>query len=576
MNSQSVLQIKPSSEMLPLDERIYCKPNGIYQIKGCGSVKKYFIERLSMCACEFCDISENGVKKSMKELIACGDAKHLIHDLDKYSSDILDYKKINTTKYSQYQLINSKYLPKIKKVHEHLSEFVKVINELKDRTEDKNKLFDQKEAIRFQSLIQELSFNDQGKVENNSIGSDTTKQAKLVWICLIMRNLKKENFSTKQTNLTDDLKKSLEKIIDEYVNVHDDTKDLVDCMGKEYIPEVSVVDSKNVEEDLKKLLPRIYCKEKLKSAPVTKPIEKPLANDVLSLKKRIAELEIIISTDRDLHEKNSKIYADMINNQRNSSHISAVTATNSIIDPHDKAKWEKLLDEEKKKFDLCFLDNKNLLHKVTELSNKVEYYEKELRSTDLEMREMKGNLERKYDIALKEKLDLEQIVKAQENKIYDLNHYLNNNHNGIYNDKERDLHIHTINDLNKKVNDLTDQVNYERSQGSKRNNTNVDHILIENKALKNTIELLKLPNSNMLTNNNFTPNNHVGNTVNANHTNAYPIDNNRRNTTLEFDKFADHLKNNPRNTYDPSHTSHSNNNDYWDRFVKDMNEKKYK
>ena len=213
----STITIKPTTDMLERDDRVYCKGNPNFGIAGCGGVKKYHIEKLGICSCDICDIVDNGNRRPIQDLIKSGEAVNLIHELETYAIDIIDYKKLNTTNIYQFSGINCKYLPKIQKVVDHLTESLKFLNNLRSKADDK-KTFDLDDTVKIQKLIQELNFKDNGRVDLYNIGNDNYKLSKLIWLSLILKNLKKDKLTFHTPSLTEDLKKYTEGYINAYLN----------------------------------------------------------------------------------------------------------------------------------------------------------------------------------------------------------------------------------------------------------------------------------------------------------------------------------------------------------------------
>ena len=383
---------------------------------------------------------------------------------------------------------------------------------------------------------------------------------------------------------------------------------MVNILTKEYIPEIARVENKNISIDLEKLSKKITCKDHLKNPNfqhsnttpniyTNKPIqslelelnELKLKNarledqkknwiagtyvdnpniplDVQKLRKRVAELESIISKERTVNESDIKGLNNIIENLR--SYVNTTgPRINISLDNAEKLKFEKIIAEEKRKFELAITDNKNLLAKIGELNAKLSPVELERDRLSHDIKDYKNTMDKKYDQVLKEKLDLEYKLKNTHDK-------------GQYPEKERDMHIHTINDLSKKIKDLTDELNYDKKHHNElktKYNVDNENLISAYQSKDNQLKGEKMKTDTLLKDNEslkYALNNLKKQSVVGSMPVVNPELHQETRKSIfnpkewEFEKFSGFVKDNPKNTVDVNHGT-----DYWDRFVKDLNRK---
>lgn len=283
MNNNIENRINSTCKFNPEDERIFCPNVNKVGETGHGLLKKYYIPHLGVNICEYCEIEEDGERRNLSYYQSRKLSKHLISELQNWREEILKFQNINdevnVKNLVQSLQENNKHLDTSEN---SLNRCRQEINSLKSLLEDKLLAYFTflEEILLIKDLIDECKFDANGKLNLIGIGTDSTREAKYIWMSLLFSNMKRQHLNPESFGLTEEMQKSIRNFLDLYITVNSDCTGFVRNVCYNLLPEVARLENKQIT---------INCEDLIRRMPTTNTgVDLSIVNQ---LKMRIAELE---------------------------------------------------------------------------------------------------------------------------------------------------------------------------------------------------------------------------------------------------------------------------------------------
>jgi len=276
-------RISVTTKFNPEDERIFCPNVSKDGVTGHGLLKKYYIPHLGVNICEYCEIEEDGERRNLSYYQAKKLSKHLISELQNWREEILKFQNINNdvnvnTLVSSVR-DNNKQLDTSERGLDRCRE---EIHHFKNLVEDKLLTYFSflEEILLIKDLIDECKFDAKGKLNLIGIGTDSTREAKYIWMSLLFSNMKRQNLNPESFGLTEEIQRSIKNFVDLYINVNSDCTGFVRNLCFNLLPEIAMLENKQITID---------CEEQVRRLPSSNTgVDVIIVNQ---LKARILELE---------------------------------------------------------------------------------------------------------------------------------------------------------------------------------------------------------------------------------------------------------------------------------------------
>lgn len=203
----------------PEDERIFCPLTYKSGASGHGLLKKYFIPSRKHCICDYCEVKVDGVNRPLSYFQGKQDCSHLIRDFGENKEELLKLQNIfkngQNSQIKEYIKEASKYTdpPKVQSkkyielfelfdrtIREKINPFIKQVDNMKD----------------IQHLIDEISFDEEGRIDYNAIGNHPDMESKIIYLSLFLMELRQFNSQDGDRNF--DFSEELIRIVRQMVN----------------------------------------------------------------------------------------------------------------------------------------------------------------------------------------------------------------------------------------------------------------------------------------------------------------------------------------------------------------------
>ena len=301
----------------PKHENIFCPLTYKNGTSGHGILKKYYIKSRKQTICEYCEVKVDGQNRPISYFQGKKECSHLIRD---FGDNRIELEKLQNIfknggdgKIKQYIIEASKYTgpPKVQSqkyielyqrfdrcIIEKINPFIQQVDNMKE----------------IQHLIDEIRFDEQGRVDYNAIGDDKEMQSKIIYLSLFLINLRESNSADGDRNF--DFSEELIKIVKEMVqNLHLNclkSMDFFRYFCNFLLPELTKIEGENnslTYEELMKDFKLNDSDSKLSEMSRTMSIHKE--NNFKS-ERRIQELEDI---NAEMSEYKSLYQRESLNNE---------------------------------------------------------------------------------------------------------------------------------------------------------------------------------------------------------------------------------------------------------------------
>lgn len=386
----------------PQDERIFCPFINKNGKPGHGLLKKFFIPHLGLNICEYCELEEDGEMRNLSYYQFNRLSRHLIHELHNWRDEILRFQSFNksndTNVVVQSLTEHNKYLENAKQnIVKCQDEIVKFKKFFEDKVLNFFNFLN--EIMLIKDFIDELKFNEKGKLNLVGIGVDKEKEAKYIWMSLLFANMKREKLDPENFGLCQDIISCMENFIENFISATQDSYNFIYHLCYKLVPEIARLENKNINYKFEELLKRFPS-----SNNNINDINNPHLLDISTfhqLQDEVVQLKSIIS------EKESEIKKLKQEIPNISENLNSVREKNIII-----TKLKASLDELKKeKLESC--NTNELLRK--DLKYMKESYEKIFHEN--------SELEK---LICEERSNYNEIIISLRNKIKELNQKIQN------------------------------------------------------------------------------------------------------------------------------------------------------
>jgi len=243
---ESIEKINSSSKFNPEDERIFCPNVSKAGVTGHGYLKKYYIPHLGINICEYCEIVEDGQKRNLSYYQSRKLSVHLISELQNYKEVIMKFQVVN--KDLNVNSVNAKIEENTqmsRKTKENLGNLQKLIADFDGLFQNKiNQYFKFLEEIMLiKDLISECKFDKDGKFCLIGIGIEPSKEAKYIWLSLIITHMKRENRNNQNFGLTEILEKLIFEFFKCYNSLNDETMIYFKNLCYSLLPEMAKLEN---------------------------------------------------------------------------------------------------------------------------------------------------------------------------------------------------------------------------------------------------------------------------------------------------------------------------------------------
>jgi hypothetical protein len=284
----------------PKDENIFCPLTYQDGSTGHGLLKKYYIKSRKETICDYCEISIQGQNKPLSYFQSQKDCSHLIRDFGENKEELQKIQSIfkngQNSQIKEYIKEASKYTihPKnqSKKYVELFEQFDRAV------MEKIIPFIDQVENLKeIQQLINEIRFDNKGKIEYTEIGNDPDMESKIIYLSLFLINLRELNSKDGDRNF--DFSEELIKIVKEMVQnlYHNCLKsfDFFRFFCNILLPELTKMEGENNDLTYEELMKGFKLNDSdAKLSEMTRTMSHLKENNA-KLEKRINELESINS-----------------------------------------------------------------------------------------------------------------------------------------------------------------------------------------------------------------------------------------------------------------------------------------
>lgn len=379
----NVNRISTATKFNPEDERIFCPNVSKEGVTGHGLLKKYYIPHLGVNICEYCEIEEDGERRNLSYYQSRKLSKHLISELQNWREEILKFQNIN----NEVNVKNIVYT--LQENNKHLDASEMSLSKCKEEVTSLKSLVEGKllayfsyleEILLIKDLIDECKFDANGKLNLVGIGTDSSREAKYIWMSLLFSNMKRQHLNPENFGLTEEVQRSIEKFVNLYVSLNSDCNGFVRNLCYNLLPEIARLENKQITID---------CDDLVRRMPTTNTgVDISIVNQ---LRARIEELEIVNS------QKDSFILElrDTIGslNQREKGHLEEIDHLKLKIE--DLLKLSRQRDPEISNMNIVINqineeNNRNKL-RIAELENIIT---EERKDSDLKMSELNLTIEK--------------------------------------------------------------------------------------------------------------------------------------------------------------------------------------
>jgi hypothetical protein len=169
-------------------------------------------------------------------------SKHLISELQNWREEILKFQNINDD-------VNVKNIVhSLQENNRHLDTSEQSLNKCRDEISSLKGLLEDKllsyfnyleEILLIKDLIDECKFDANGKINLVGIGTDSSREAKYIWMSLLFSNMKRQNLNPESFGLTEEVQKSIKNFVNLYINVNSDCNGFVRNLCFNLLPEIA-------------------------------------------------------------------------------------------------------------------------------------------------------------------------------------------------------------------------------------------------------------------------------------------------------------------------------------------------
>jgi len=282
-------RVSTTSKFDPEDERIFCPNISREGITGHGLLKKYYIPHLGVNICEYCEIEEEGERRNLSYYQSRKLSKHLISELQNWRKEVLKFQTINND-VNVKSLVNS-----LQENSQYLDASERGLNKCRDEITSLKSLLEDKllayfsfleEIMLIKDLIDECKFDATGKLNLIGIGTDSTREAKYIWMSLLFSNMKRQDLNHESFGLTEVMQECISNFVNLYITVNSDCTGFVKNLCYKLLPEIARLENKQITID---------CEDLINKLPTITGVDISIVNQ---LKARIAELERL-NSDKD-------------------------------------------------------------------------------------------------------------------------------------------------------------------------------------------------------------------------------------------------------------------------------------
>lgn len=251
--------ISTSTKFDPEDERIFCPSVGKNGITGHGLLKKYYIPHLGINICEYCEVEEEGERRNLSYYQSKKLSRHLISELDNWKEEILRFQNINSS------IDIKEIVTSLNQNDQYLENAKKNMINCEAEIDNFKKLFEEKlitffdflgEILLIKDLIDELKFNDQGKLNLVGIGVDKEREAKYIWMSLLFSNMKRQKLNPENFGLTSEVIRCIKNFVEFFITVNQESYNFVYQLCYHLLPEIARLENKQIDFNYEELLRR--------------------------------------------------------------------------------------------------------------------------------------------------------------------------------------------------------------------------------------------------------------------------------------------------------------------------------